>query len=137
MEKWYLFNVYTFCKSLCVINVGSPYGFHGDPIYIWYLYDQMWLVGYLLYDCTQCTVLRVLYCTQSTVLYWEYWTQSTVPSVLYSEGTKSTYWTQITVLKSTEPRVVNREHWQQSTDNRVFYTEYWLQSSFYSIDSGY
>ena len=45
MEKWYLFNVYTFCKSLCVINVGSPYGLHGDPIYIWYLYDQMWLVG--------------------------------------------------------------------------------------------
>ena len=45
MEKWYLFNVYTFSKSLCVINVGSPYGLHGDPIYIWYLYDQMWLVG--------------------------------------------------------------------------------------------
>ena len=45
MEKWYLFNVYTFCKSLCVINVGSPYGLDGDPIYIWYLYDQMWLVG--------------------------------------------------------------------------------------------
>ena len=45
MEKWYLFNVYTFCKSLCVINAGSPYGLQGDPIYISYLYDQMWLVG--------------------------------------------------------------------------------------------
>ena len=47
MEKWYLFNVYTFCKSLYVINVGSPYGLHGDPIYISYLNDQTWLVGSL------------------------------------------------------------------------------------------
>ena len=45
MGKWYIFNVYTFCKSLCVINEGSPYGLHGDPIYILYLYDHMWLVG--------------------------------------------------------------------------------------------
>ena len=30
-----IFILYTFCKSLCVINVGSPYIF----------YDQMWLVG--------------------------------------------------------------------------------------------
>ena len=45
MGKWYLFNVYTFCKSLRVINEGSPYGLHGDPIYILYLYDHMWLVG--------------------------------------------------------------------------------------------
>ena len=37
--------MYTFCKSLCVINEGSPYGLHGDPIYILYLYDHMWLVG--------------------------------------------------------------------------------------------
>ena len=47
MGKWYLFNVYTFCKSLCVINEWSPYGLHGDPIYILYLYDHMWLVGVL------------------------------------------------------------------------------------------
>ena len=39
--------VYTFCKSLCVINMVSPYGLHGVPIYILYLYDQMWLVGEL------------------------------------------------------------------------------------------
>ena len=39
--------MYTFCKSLCVINVGSPYGLHGDPMYISYLYDQTWLVGEL------------------------------------------------------------------------------------------
>ena len=45
MGKWYLFRVFTFCKSLCVINVGSPYASHGVPIYILYLYDQMWLVG--------------------------------------------------------------------------------------------
>ena len=45
MGKRYLFNVYTFCKSLCVINEGSPYGLHGDPIYILYLYDHLWLVG--------------------------------------------------------------------------------------------
>ena len=38
--------MYTFYKSLCVINVGSPCGLQGDPIYISYLYDQMWLVGY-------------------------------------------------------------------------------------------
>ena len=47
MGKWYLFNVYTFCKSLCVINEGSPYGLHGDLKYILYLYDHMWLVGYI------------------------------------------------------------------------------------------
>ena len=40
--------MYTFCKSLCVINEGSPYGLHGDSIYILYLYDHMWLVGALL-----------------------------------------------------------------------------------------
>ena len=44
MEKLYLFNVYTFCKSLYVFTVGSPYGFPWDPIYILCLYDQMWLV---------------------------------------------------------------------------------------------
>ena len=55
MEKLYLYNVYTFCKSLCVINVGSPYGLHADPIYIWYLYDQMWLVGW--YWCEYKLVL--------------------------------------------------------------------------------
>ena len=49
MEKLYLFNVYTYCKSLCVINVGSPYMvYHGDTIYISYLYDQMWLVGLII-----------------------------------------------------------------------------------------
>ena len=48
MGKLYLFNVYAFCKSLCVINVVSPYGLHGFPIYILYLYDQMWLV-WLIY----------------------------------------------------------------------------------------
>ena len=47
MGKLYLFNVYTFFKSLRVINVGSIYGLHGVPIYILYLYDQMWLVGYV------------------------------------------------------------------------------------------
>ena len=68
MGKLYLFNVYTFCKSLCVINVGfqygingvpicftwgphmvnmgSPYGLHGVPIYILYLYDQNYVVGW-------------------------------------------------------------------------------------------
>ena len=49
MEKLYLFNVYTFCKSLYVIHAGSSHGLHGDPIYISYLYDQMWLVGYVLH----------------------------------------------------------------------------------------
>ena len=49
MGKLYLFNVYTFWKSLCVINVGSPY-YHGDPIYILYLNDHMWLVGTLKLD---------------------------------------------------------------------------------------
>ena len=47
MGKLYLFTVCTFCKSLCVINEGSPYGLHGDPIYILYLYDHMWLVGHI------------------------------------------------------------------------------------------
>ena len=37
--------MYSFCNSLCVINVGSEYGLPGDPIYILYLYDHMWLVG--------------------------------------------------------------------------------------------
>ena len=27
------------------MNEGSRYGLHGDPIYILYLYDHMWLVG--------------------------------------------------------------------------------------------
>ena len=47
MGKLYLFNVYTFCKSLYVINVGSTYGLHGIPMFILYLYDQLWLVGSL------------------------------------------------------------------------------------------
>ena len=29
--------MYTFCKSQCVINVGSPYGLHGVP-YIFHIY---------------------------------------------------------------------------------------------------
>ena len=41
MGKWYLFNVYTFCKSLCVINVGSSYGLHGAP-YIFYPTNHNW-----------------------------------------------------------------------------------------------
>ena len=87
MEKWYLFNVYTFCKSPCVINVGSPYGLHGDPIYIWYLYDQMWLVGYIyiyiyIYVYSQnsdivtiyyymhfTTLLHVIYCMYFYCMY--------------------------------------------------------------------
>ena len=44
-EKMIFINVYSVCKSLFVINVGSPYGLHGVPNYILYLYDQMWLVG--------------------------------------------------------------------------------------------
>ena len=36
-----------FCKSLCVINVGF-HGLHGVPIYILYLYYQLWLVGNLI-----------------------------------------------------------------------------------------
>ena len=39
MEKLYLFNVCTFCKSPSVINVGSPYmlqcGAHMYLIFIW------------------------------------------------------------------------------------------------------
>ena len=52
MGKLYLFNVYTFCKSLRVINEGSPQGLHGDRIYILYLYDHMWLVGEVYPDET-------------------------------------------------------------------------------------
>ena len=48
MGKLYLFNVYIFCKSLCVSNLASPYGLHGVPIYILYLDDQMWLVWHKL-----------------------------------------------------------------------------------------
>ena len=48
MGQLYLFKVFTFCKSLCVIDVRYPYGLHGVPIYILYLYDQTWLVGWLL-----------------------------------------------------------------------------------------
>ena len=65
MGKLYLFNVYTFCKSLCVINEGSPYGLHWVPIYIAYLYDHMWLVGLWCADgnyphCVRLT--RILLC---------------------------------------------------------------------------
>ena len=28
-----------------MVYMGSPYGLHGVPIYILYLYDHMWLVG--------------------------------------------------------------------------------------------
>ena len=28
-----------------MVYMGSPYGLHGVPIYILYLYDLMWLVG--------------------------------------------------------------------------------------------
>ena len=37
MGKLYLFNVFTFYKSLSVINVGSPYGLYGVQ-YIFYIY---------------------------------------------------------------------------------------------------
>ena len=37
--------VYTFCKSLCIINVWSPYGLPcGPSIYFIFIFDQMWLV---------------------------------------------------------------------------------------------
>ena len=32
MDKWYILNVYTFCKSLCVINVGSHMVYHAALI---------------------------------------------------------------------------------------------------------
>ena len=43
--SWFIYNKFIwknniylmctlFCKSQCVINVGSPYGLNGDPIYI-------------------------------------------------------------------------------------------------------
>ena len=41
MGKLYLFNVYTFCKSLYVINVGSPYGLHGVPIYFLFIWSNV------------------------------------------------------------------------------------------------
>ena len=66
MGKWYLFNVYTFCKSLCVINEGSPYGLHGVPIYIVYLYDHMWLVGIFVHLLWSYIIL--LYQTKSFLL---------------------------------------------------------------------
>ena len=44
MGKLYLFNVYIFCKSQYVINVGPHMAYHRDPIYISYLFDQMWFV---------------------------------------------------------------------------------------------
>ena len=48
MEKLYLFSVHTFCKSQ--YDIRGPIQFtmgSGDPIYVLYLYDQMWLVGLL------------------------------------------------------------------------------------------
>ena len=68
MEKLYLFNVYTFCKSLCIINVGSPYGLHGDPIYIWYLYDQMWLVGLSFIVTLKCGVRDDFHAHTATII---------------------------------------------------------------------
>ena len=44
--------MYTFCKSLCVTNVGFQYGLYGVPVYILYLYDQMWLVGMCWFGCS-------------------------------------------------------------------------------------
>ena len=50
-----------FCKSLCVINVVSPYGLHGVPIYILYSYDQMWLVRlFCKVSCEWLSLLRVI-----------------------------------------------------------------------------
>ena len=43
MENYIYLMCSLFCKSLYVINVGSPYGL-GDPIYI-YSFDEMWLFG--------------------------------------------------------------------------------------------
>ena len=42
MEKLYLFNV----STVCILSTWGPHTVcHGDPIYILYLYDIMWLVG--------------------------------------------------------------------------------------------
>ena len=54
MEKIYLFNVYIFCKSLCVINVGSPYGLHVDS-YIFNIY--MIRCGWL--GCQYCLTYNI------------------------------------------------------------------------------
>ena len=43
MGKWYLFNVYTFCKSLCVINVVSPYYMGCPYIFCIYMTKCGWL----------------------------------------------------------------------------------------------
>ena len=44
MGKWYLFNVYTFCKSLYVINVGSPYGLHTCGPHMVYMGSHMYFI---------------------------------------------------------------------------------------------
>ena len=42
MEKLYLFNVYTYCKSLYVIKVRSPYGLPWGPqIYFIFIYQML------------------------------------------------------------------------------------------------
>ena len=38
MGKLYLFNACTFCKSIYVINEGSPYGLPCGTPYIFYIY---------------------------------------------------------------------------------------------------
>ena len=46
MEKLYLFNVYTFCKSLCVNNVVSPHGLPWGPhIYFMFIWSKFNVVG--------------------------------------------------------------------------------------------
>ena len=56
MEKLYLFNVYTFCRSQYFINVGPHMVYYGDPIYISYIDDQMWLV--MLYTDISATAVH-------------------------------------------------------------------------------
>ena len=56
MEKRYLFNVYNFCKSLCVINVGSP---HGYILFYIYLIKCGWLEWFITANCRD---LQITYC---------------------------------------------------------------------------
>ena len=47
-----LVHVYTFCKSLYVINVGSHMVYHmvyHGSLYIYYIYGQRWLVGQIIF----------------------------------------------------------------------------------------
>ena len=71
MGKWYLFNVYTFCKSVCVIDVGPHMFYMGSPYIFYIIWSNVvgWvhsLLAFLFHTLPANSLIRLHYFTSES-----------------------------------------------------------------------